>query len=84
VRPLVSLAAVFGAMTLVFRAFHSTTHPEQTASRVATERSTEDQDEAYSTYYAEYGAEIATQDAHEYLFADGDLAMPADYTTSSY
>ena len=73
VRPIVYLAAVFVSM-----------NPEQTASRVATERSTEDQDEAYSTYYAEYGAEIATQDAHEYLFADGDLAMPADYTTSSY
>ena len=92
VRPIVYLtsvfvstgAAVFVSMNLVFRAFHSTTRPEQTASRVATERSTEDQDEAYSTYYAEYGAEIATQDAHEYLFADGDLAMPADYTTSSY
>jgi len=84
VRPIVYLAAVFVSMNLVFRAFHSTTHPEQTASRVATERSTEDQDEAYSTYYAVYGAEIATQDAHEYLFADGDLAMPADYTTSSY
>ena len=83
VRPIVYLAAVFVSMNLVFRAFRSVIHPDSTTpQQVATATTAEEQDEAYSTYYAEYGAEVAAQDAHESLFADGTLF--ASTVSSSY
>ena len=82
VRPIVYLAAVFVSMNLVFRAFRSVIHTDTTPQQVATATTAEEQDEAYSTYYAEYGAEVAAQDAHESLFADGTLF--ASTASSSY
>lgn len=84
VRPIVYLAAVFVSMNLVFRAFRSVIHPDSTTpQQVATATTAEEQDEAYSTYYAEYGAEVAAQDAHESLFADGTL-FASTASSSSY
>lgn len=84
VRPIVYLAAVFVSMNLVFRAFRSVIHPDSTTpQQVATATMAEEQDEAYSTYYAEYGAEVAAQDAHESLFADGTL-FASTASSSSY
>jgi len=83
VRPIVYLAAVFVSMNLVFRAFRSVIHPDSTTpQQVATATTAEEQDEAYSTYYAEYGAEVAAQDAHESLFADGTLFTSTAYSSS--
>ena len=53
-----------------------------TPQQVATATTAEEQDEAYSTYYAEYGAEVAAQDAHESLFADGTLFASTAYSSS--
>lgn len=83
VRPIVYLAAVFVSMNLVFRAFRSVNHPDTTPQQAATATTAEEQDEAYSTYYAEYGAEVAAQDAHESLFADGTL-FASTASSSSY
>ena len=67
----------------VFRAFRSVIHTDTTPQQVATATTAEEQDEAYSTYYAEYGAEVAAQDAHESLFADGTL-FASTASSSSY
>ena len=83
VRPIVYLAAVFVSMNLVFRAFRSVIHPDSTTPQQVATATTSEEDEAYSTYYAEYGAEVAAQDAHESLFADGTL-FASTASSSSY
>ena len=82
VRPIVYLAAVFVSMNLVFRAFRSVIHPDSTTPQRVGTATTSEEDEAYSTYYAEYGAEVAAQDAHESLFADGTLFASTAYSSS--
>ena len=82
VRPIVYLAAVFVSMNLVFRAFRSVIHPDSTTPQQVATATTSEEDEAYSTYYAEYGAEVAGQDAHESLFADGTLFASTAYSSS--